>query len=292
MKELIDDFVVFIQSSKRFSDNTVLSYKRDIKNYIEFLNQANIKLSQTNQATLIAYIFHMQRMGKANSTIARNIVSLKIFYDFLKEKKIIDIGDININLPKQEKSLPQILTQEEVEILINAPKLDDIKGIRDRAMLELLYATGIRVSELVNLNVEDVNLSHGYIVCQNKKRDRVIPIGSFAIKAIGLYLKEARHYFVKDKNEKALFLNFNGERMTRQGFWKIIKLYAKQVGIQKEITPHVLRHSFAAHLIENGADIKAVQEMLGHSDISTTQIYLQIAKQKIKDVYNKTHPRA
>jgi len=289
---IIEAFCDHLQKQNRFSQNTINSYLRDAKKYIEFLDNMKIKLENTSQATLIAYIISMQKSGKSNSTIARAIVSLKVFYDFLKTQKIIDIGKIEIEPPKLEKNPPQILTRDEVEKLLSCPKEEDIKGIRDKAMLELLYATGIRVSELINLNLDDINLEHGYIICKNKKRDRVIPIGSYAISAVEKYLRHSRPYLAKSKNEEALFLNFNGERMTRQGFWKIVKFYAQSAGIDKEITPHVLRHSFAIHLIENGADVRAVQQMLGHADISTTQRYLQVANVKLKEVYQKTHPRA
>ncbi|AEM74056.1 site-specific tyrosine recombinase XerD [Caldicellulosiruptor acetigenus] len=289
---IIEAFGNHLQRQNRFSQNTISSYLRDAKKYIEFLDNIKIKLENTSQATLIAYIISMQKSGKSNSTIVRAIVSLKVFYDFLKTQNIVDIGKIEIEPPKLEKSPPQILTRDEVEKLLSCPKEDDIKGIRDKAMLELLYATGIRVSELINLNLDDINLEHGYIICKNKKRDRVIPIGSYAISAVERYLRHSRPYLAKNKDEEALFLNFNGERMTRQGFWKIVKFYAQSAGIDKEITPHVLRHSFATHLIENGADVRAVQQMLGHADISTTQRYLQVANVKLKEVYQKTHPRA
>lgn len=289
---IIEAFANHLQEQNRFSQNTISSYLRDAKKYIEFLDDIKIKLENTSQATLIAYIISMQKSGKSNSTIARAIVSLKIFYEFLKNKDIVDIGKIEIEPPKLEKNPPRILTRDEVEKLLSSPKEDDIKGIRDKAMLELLYATGIRVSELINLNLEDVNLEHGYIICKSKKRDRIIPIGSYAISAIEKYLRHSRPYLARKRDEEALFLNFNGERMTRQGFWKIVKFYAQSAGIDKEITPHVLRHSFATHLIENGADVRAVQQMLGHADISTTQRYLQVANVKLKEVYQKTHPRA
>ncbi|MEZ0537334.1 site-specific tyrosine recombinase XerD [Caldicellulosiruptoraceae bacterium PP1] len=292
MQDVLTQFVDYLENKQKFTQNTILSYQRDIKKYIEFLNKLNLKLEETNQATLLAYMFHMQKNGKANSTIARTIVSLKVFYDFLKLSNIIDIGKINIEAPKLERNLPQTLTKEEVELLLSLPKDDDLKGIRDKAMLELLYASGIRVSELISINIDDVSLNHGYVICRTKKRDRIVPIGSYAVNAISKYLTDSRPYILKDLNEKALFLNFNGKRMTRQGFWKIIKLYANQAGIEKDITPHMLRHSFATHLIENGADVRAVQEMLGHADISTTQVYLQVAKLRIKEVYKKTHPRA
>ncbi|ACM60879.1 integrase/recombinase XerD [Caldicellulosiruptor bescii] len=289
---IIEAFGNYLQRQNRFSQNTISSYLRDAKKYIEFLDDIKIKLENTSQTTLIAYIISMQKGGKSNSTIARAIVSLKVFYEFLKIQDIVDIGKIEIEPPKLEKSPPQILTRDEVERLLSCPKEDDIKGIRDKAMLELLYATGIRVSELINLNLDDINLEHGYIICKNKKRDRVIPIGSYAISAVEKYLRHSRPYLAKSKDEEALFLNFSGERMTRQGFWKIVKFYAQNAKIDKEITPHVLRHSFATHLIENGADVRAVQQMLGHADISTTQRYLQVANVKLKEVYQKTHPRA
>ncbi|WAM32385.1 site-specific tyrosine recombinase XerD [Caldicellulosiruptor naganoensis] len=289
---VVEVFHQHLCQKQRFSQNTVMSYLRDVKKYIEFLDSIGIKIENTSQATIITYIINMQKSGKSNSTIARSIVSLKVFYEFLKDQNIVDIGKIEIDPPKLEKTPPQILTKDEVEKLLSCPKEDDIKGIRDKAMLELLYATGIRVSELINLNLSDINLEHGYIICRNKKRDRVIPIGTYAIEAVEKYLKHSRPYLARNKEQEALFLNFNGSRMTRQGFWKIVKFYAAIAGINKEITPHILRHSFATHLIENGADVRAVQQMLGHADISTTQRYLQIANVKLKEVYQKAHPRA
>ncbi|WAM34605.1 site-specific tyrosine recombinase XerD [Caldicellulosiruptor morganii] len=289
---IIEVFHQHLHQKQRFSQNTIMSYIRDVKKYIEFLERIGIKIENTSQATVITYIIDMQKNGKSNSTIARAIVSLKVFYEFLKEQSIVDIGKIEVDPPKLERTLPQILTKDEVEKLLSCPKEDDIKGIRDKAMLEVLYATGIRVSELISLNLSDINLDHGYIICRNKKRDRVIPVGSYAIEAVEKYLKYSRPYLARNKEEEALFLNFNGSRMTRQGFWKIVKFYATAAGINKEITPHVLRHSFATHLIENGADVRAVQQMLGHADISTTQRYLQIANVKLKEVYQRAHPRA
>lgn len=289
---MVDEFSNYLINKQKFSQNTIMSYLRDIKKYIEFLEKMGLKLEDTTQATIITYMIHMQKSGKANSTIARAIVSLRVFYQFLKENRIVDIGELNINPPKLERSLPQTLTKEEVELLLNCPREDDVKGIRDKAMLELLYASGIRVSELIQLNLSDVNLQHSYIICKSQKRDRIVPIGSYAVNAINRYLTYSRPYLIKRKDEEALFLNFNGARITRQGFWKIVKFYANIAGIEKEITPHMLRHSFATHLIENGADVRAVQEMLGHADISTTQVYLQVAKTKLKEVYDKTHPRA
>lgn len=290
--KIIEVFYEHLCQNQKFSQNTIVSYLRDVKKYIEFLENIGIKIEDTSQATIITYIINMQKSGKSNSTIARTIVSLKMFYEFLKERNIVDIGKIEIEPPKLERTPPQILTKDEVEKLLNCPREDDIKGIRDKAMLELLYATGIRVSELISLNLFDINLEHGYIICRNKKRDRVIPIGSYAIEAVEKYLKHSRPYLVRNKEQEALFLNFSGSRMTRQGFWKIVKFYANMAGINKEITPHILRHSFATHLIENGADVRAVQQMLGHADVSTTQRYLQVANIRLKEVYQRTHPRA
>jgi integrase/recombinase XerD len=199
---------------------------------------------------------------------------------------------VDLDSPKVEKKLPQILSTHEVELLLDQPKCVDLKGYRDKAMLELLYATGIRVSELINLNLSEVNLELGFIKCNKGLRERVIPIGSIAVSALIEYLNKSRNLLIQKPDEKALFVNINGGRLTRQGFWKIIKQYKNQAKINKDITPHTLRHSFAAHLLENGADLRSIQEMLGHSDISSTQVYAQIAKNKIKEVYKKTHPRA
>jgi integrase/recombinase XerD len=236
----------------------------------------------------------LQKSGKATSSISRSLAALRSFYQFLSNNRYIEKDPtLNLESPKIEKKLPQILSIKEVELLLKQPDKNDSKGNRDQCMLELLYATGIRVSELVSMSLDDINLNMGFIKCSGSGvKDRVIPIGTIAQNALAEYILKYRPMLIKDKDEKSLFVNFHGKHLTRQGFWKIIKYYTKTAKIQKDITPHTLRHSFAAHLIENGADLKSVQEMLGHSDISTTQVYAQISHNKIKEVYKKTHPRA
>lgn len=295
MNILLGAFIDYLANVKELSRNTLDSYKRDISQYISFLDERNIDdIRYTNKTTIITYLLYMQKNGKATSTISRNLASIRSFYQFLLNEKYIDRDPtINLESPKSEKKLPSVLTLNEVELLLTQPNEGNEKGIRDKAMLELLYATGIRVSELVSLNYCDLNLDMGYIKCKNSgTKERIIPIGSMARKAVERFIKECRFSLVRDESEQALFVNYHGTRLTRQGFWKIIKMYTQKAKIGKKITPHTLRHSFATHLLQNGADLRSVQEMLGHSDISTTQIYTQITKNKIKEVYNKTHPRA
>lgn len=294
MEAVVNEFIGFLEKDKRLSSNTVQSYKRDIDQYISFLGNMNLNsLKNTNRTTIIAYLLELQKKGRATSTISRNLASIRSFYQYLSRVKMIDSDPtVNLESPKIEKKLPQILSTKEIELLLNQPKCTDLKGYRDKAMLEVLYATGIRVSELISLDVDDIDLEVGYIRCNKGARERIVPLGTMAINATRDYLEKARNLMISDPSEPALFVNMNGKRLTRQGFWKIIKQYKNQAKITKEITPHTLRHSFAAHLLENGADLRSIQEMLGHSDISSTQIYAQLAKNKIKEVYKKTHPRA
>jgi integrase/recombinase XerD len=294
MEVHVEPFINFLERDKRLSLNTLQSYKRDIEQYITYLKSINVlSITNTNKTTVIAYLLYLQKKGRATSTISRNLASIRSFYQFLYKKKAIDADPTTeLESPKVEKKLPQILSTQEVELLLDQPKCLDLKGIRDKAMLELLYATGIRVSELISLNINDINLDLGFLTCNKGSRERTIPIGSISIAAIREYLDKSRKFLLQNADDEALFVNINGGRLTRQGFWKIIKHYKNQANINKEITPHTLRHSFAAHLLENGADLRSIQEMLGHSDISSTQIYTQIAKNKIKDIYKKTHPRA
>ncbi len=294
MEAILENFINFLEKDKGLSVNTLQSYKRDIEQYINYLKDINLNnLSNTQKATIIAYILNLQKKGRATTTISRNIASLRSFYQYIKKNKIIEQDPTEgVESPKVQKKLPQILSTQEVKLLLEQPKCVDLKGYRDKAMLELLYATGIRVSELIALDNSDVDLDMKFIRCSKSTRERIIPIGSIAVKSISDYLNKSRKFLINDINEKAMFVNINGGRLTRQGFWKIIKQYKNQSKINKDITPHMLRHSFAAHLLENGADLKSIQEMLGHSDISSTQIYAQITKNKIKEVYKKTHPRA
>lgn len=294
MEAQVEKFINFLERDKRLSLNTLQSYKRDIEQYTTYLKDINLtNIASTNKTTVIAYLLHLQKKGRATSTISRNLASIRSYYQFLNKNKLIDNDPTaELESPKVEKKLPQILSTQEVELLLEQPKCVDLKGIRDKAMLELLYATGIRVSELINLDIDDINTELGFIRCNKGSRERMIPIGSISIAALNEYTAKSRNFLIQNAEETALFVNVNGRRLTRQGFWKIIKHYKNEAKISKDITPHTLRHSFAAHLLENGADLRSIQEMLGHSDISSTQIYAQIAKNKIKEVYKKTHPRA
>lgn len=294
MEALTKQYVSFLENEKGLSDNTLQSYRRDIEQYIGYLQDLNItSFRNTSKTTVIAYLLNLQKKGRATSTISRNLASIRSFYQYLnKINEIENDPTANLESPKVEKKLPQILSPKEVELLLDQPQCIDLKGYRDKAMLEVLYATGIRVTELISLDISDANLEMGFIKCKNGIKERTIPLGSIAVNALSTYISKARGLMILNPKEEALFVNVNGRRLTRQGFWKIIKIYKNQAKINKEITPHTLRHSFAAHLLENGADLRSIQEMLGHSDISSTQIYTQLAKNRIKEVYKKTHPRA
>ena len=294
MEECVVQFTEYLKNDKGSTRNTILSYERDLKNFNKFLSQTNsTKLQNINVTNVRAYLLFLEKKGRAPSTISRNLASLRSFFRFLyKNGLIYEDPTVDVVAPKIKKKLPEILTMEEVELLLAQPDNKELKGIRDRAMLELLYATGIRVSELISLQTNQVHMTLGYLQCSYMGKERVIPLGSKAIEALEKYIEEVRSIMIRDSQECALFVNCSGTPMSRQGFWKIVKTYAQQAAIQKPITPHMLRHSFAAHLVQNGADLQSVQEMLGHSDISTTQVYAKLQKNKIKEVYNKAHPRA
>jgi integrase/recombinase XerD len=294
MQEIVEKFISFLERDKRLSSNTLQSYNRDIEQYIRFLMEMNIKsIESTNKTTVITYLLNQQKNGRATSTISRNLASIRSFYQYLYRMNMINADPtVNLESPKIEKKLPQVLSTKEVELLLEQPKCVDLKGFRDKAMLEVIYATGIRVTELISLDIDDINIEVGFIKCNHSTKERIVPLGKQAIAALRQYLDKARSLIIRDVKEKALFVNINGNRLTRQGFWKIIKQYKNQAKITKDITPHTLRHSFAAHLLENGADLRSIQEMMGHSDISSTQIYAQMAKNKINEVYKKAHPRA
>ncbi|HHW17951.1 MAG TPA: site-specific tyrosine recombinase XerD [Firmicutes bacterium] len=295
MESLIQEFIDYLGHEKGLATNTLESYSRDLRQYYGFLSEdGSLSLENASQATIVAYLMYLRKQGKATATIARRLAALKAFYQFLlKENYVTKDPTDELSSPKLERKLPKVLTVEEVERLLAQPDVRTPSGKRDKAMLELLYATGIRVSELVNLNLTDIDLKEGFVRCVGKgSKERVVPMGEMAISALESYLEEARPKLVSNTREKALFVNHHGSRLTRQGFWKIVKKYAREAQIRKEITPHTLRHSFATHLLENGADIRAVQEMLGHADISTTQIYTHVTKDRLKDVYAKSHPRA
>ncbi len=292
-KNLVENFLDFLQKDKKLSDNTLQSYNRDIKLYCNYLDAHNLDAVKADETELSTYLDSLKENGKAVSTVSRNLASLRSFYQYLHRTKVIsDDPTLNLESPKIERKLPKVLSSEQVELLLEQPKCVDLKGYRDKAMLELVYATGIRVTELISLNMNDIDLDNGYIKCVGKNKERVIPIGSLAVNALKEYVDKSRSILLKDENDQALFVNVNGHRLTRQGFWKIIKQYKTQANIDVDITPHTLRHSFAVHLLENGAELRAIQEMLGHSDISSTQVYAQIEQNRIKDVYMKSHPRA
>ena len=293
MQETIGKFIEYLEKEKNSSINTIVSYKRDLNKFALFLEKQGVfDVSKITATNLTSYVLFLEKKGLAASTISRSIASIKAFYDYLfHEGKIEkDISRV-LKAPKIEKKIPEILTVEEVNLLLNQPEEKNQKGIRDKAMLELLYATGMRVSELLHLKVGDLNLSMGYVVCHEGHKERVVPFGKEAKKALERYVNEARDSMLGEENQEFLFVNCSKSGMSRQGFWKLLKVYASRAGIEKEITPHTLRHSFAAHLVENGADLKSVQEMLGHSDISTTQIYASLNGKNIREVYSKSHPR-
>lgn len=286
-------YETYLAEEKKAASNTMSSYLRDIRQFEHWLETEGTAVEQVAQEDVESYIRYLTSQGKSAATVTRSLASLKSFYSYLMSQGWVDRNPARGLVPaKVERKLPQILTSKEVELFLEQPDPSDAKGCRDRAMLELLYATGIRVSELIGLNLEHINLSAGFIRCVSRDKERIIPLYPAAIRALSDYLEHVRPQMLEHPDEPALFVNMSGERMSRQGFWKIIKHYQEKAGIQKEITPHTLRHSFAAHLLENGADLRSIQEMLGHADISSTQIYTQIVSQKLKDVYNKAHPRA
>ena len=293
MNEQIKLFLKFLQNDKKLSDNTLQSYQRDITQFEKYVEENQIDYIKVDEKEVKKYLDYLQEIGKKSSTVSRNLASIRSFYQFLvRNKKVLVDPTNNIQAPKIEKRVPSILTAKEVELLLDQPQNVDLKGIRDKAMLEFAYATGMRVTEIISLNLEDVNFEEAYVSCKTGTKQRNIPLGNMSLNALKVYVEEARPYLIKDDGVKSLFVNINGKRLTRQGFWKIVKYYKEQAHITKDITPHVLRHSFATHLLQNGADLKAIQTMLGHSDISSTQVYMQFQDEGLKNVYKNTHPRA
>ena len=294
MNTYVKEYTSFMTDIRHKSLNTVESYKRDVTQYISYLDGTGVTdISSTTKTTVLSYLLYLQKEGRASSTVSRTLASLRSYYLFMMQNGVVKSNPTsNLEAPHVEKKIPKILSGEEVELLLEQPKNCDNKGIRDKAMLELLYATGIRVSELINLDVSDVNVPMSFVRCMGGKKERIIPIGHHAKDALENYINNVRKYMVKDENETALFVNCSGARLSRQGFWKLIKYYQHIAGIETDITPHTLRHSFAAHLLENGADLHSIQEMMGHADISSTQVYSRMMNSKIKDVYAKAHPRA
>ena len=293
MEKQIRLFLEFLENDKKLSSNTLQSYRRDIVQFQEYLDNKRLTYSKINKQEIEEYIEYLKEIGKKTSTISRNLASIRSFYQFqLRTKKVKKDPTEGMQSPKIEKKVPSILSSDEVELLLEQPSDIDLKGIRDKAMLEFAYATGMRVTEIISLNIDDVNFNNSTVMCQNGSKKRNIPLGTLSLKALEEYTKNARPIMIKSEDEKALFVNVNGKRLTRQGFWKIIKYYKEQAHITKDITPHVLRHSFATHLLQNGADLKSIQMMLGHSDISSTQVYMQFQDDTLKNIYHKAHPRA
>ena len=288
----IESFIHYLEDVKQSSRNTVVSYQRDLRQLKEYLERQGIKEpAKVTRTCLNSYISYLERKGKATTTISRILASTKAFFHYeLMEGNIRRDPAELLKTPKIEKKIPVILSVEEVNRFLEQPEGEGAKEVRDKAMLELLYATGMRVSELINLKITDVNLTMNYILCRDVSKERVIPIENVAKMALENYIKSVRESI--SHGSMFLFTNMKGQPMTRQGFWKLIKAYAAKAGIDKDITPHMIRHYFASHLVSNGADLKAVQEMLGHSDISTTQIYLRSRQSKLKEEYEKAHPRA
>ncbi len=294
MEAYIDEYTDFMARVCHKSENTVESYRRDVLQYLTYLKELGItNIKKTTKTTVLSYLLNLKKKGRATSTMSRALASLRSFYLYLLQNGSVDTDPtVSLMAPPVEKKPPKVLSNEEVDVLLEQPRLSDNKGIRDKAMLEVLYATGIRVSELIGLNVGDVNVQLGFVRCHNSKSERTVPMGHKAVNALKLYIETSRAAMIKDENESALFVNCSGSRMSRQGFWKVIKQYQHSAGIEKEITPHSLRHSFAAHLVENGADLQSLKEMMGHADISSTQIYTCFVDEKIRSVYEHAHPRA
>ena len=293
MLDLIGAYENYLSKVKQASSNTVASYIRDIRQYSDWLRQEEeLDVVEAKQVNISNFMSHLEEDGRSAATVSRNLASLKNFYAYLVSSGFLEKTPVtDIKITRGEKKLPQILTSREIELLLAQPVCSDAKGFRDKAMLEVMYATGIRVTELIELDVSDVNLSMGVIKCSGGKKSRMIPLYPAALKALSDYLLDVRSAMA-DPAETALFVNVGGVRMSRQGFWKILKYYQGTAHIEKEITPHTLRHSFAVHLLENGAEVGDVQELMGHSDISSTQMYTQLVNQRLKSVYDKFHPKA
>ncbi|MBR4864651.1 MAG: tyrosine recombinase [Oscillospiraceae bacterium] len=294
MLDLIQAYENYLTKVKKASENTIASYMRDIRQFSQWLRaNYDIDVADAKQDTIKGYFDHLVAEGRTGATVSRNLASLKNFYAYLISSGFLEATPVtDIHIDRGEKKAPQILTSHEIELLLAQPSGSDAKGCRDKAMLEVMYATGMRVTELLDLDVDDVNLEQGMIKCRSTKKSRTIPLYPAALKALSAYLRDARSGMVFSPTERALFVNISGVRMSRQGFWKILKSYQESARIEKVITPHTLRHSFAVHLLENGADIGSVQELMGHSDISSTQMYANMINQKIRSVYEKCHPKA
>lgn len=293
MEQRIEPFVEYLAVERGLSLNTLDSYRRDLESFFRFLGP-QVKANDVSQGQVVSYLAHLRKLGRANTTVSRNLASIRSFFHFLaREEVIVADPTTNVETPKVEKRLPKVLSVGDVERLLDAPDPMSPAGARDKAMLELLYATGIRVSELISIQIDDLNLSAGFLRCMGKgSKERIIPVGEIAQKALLQYIDWGRPQLIRSKPSRAVFLNHLGVQMSRQGFWKLLKKYAQAAGVLADITPHTLRHSFATHLLERGADLRAVQEMLGHADISTTQIYTHVTRTRLKEAYVSAHPRA
>ena len=295
MLDLIHAYENYLAKVKQASGNTISSYLRDIRQFSQWLAKiGKPDILTTTQSNISDYLAYLREEGKSGATASRSLASLKNFFAYAVSTGFIESSPVpeDIHVDRGEKKLPQILTGKEVELLLSQPACVDAKGYRDKAMLEVMYATGMRVTELIDLDIDDVNPELGSVRCRSAKKSRVIPLYPAALKSLVIYIQDIRPTLVSDPSEAALFVNVGGSRMSRQGFWKILKYYQAKAGIEKEITPHTLRHSFAVHLLENGADLGSLQELMGHSDISSTQLYTHIVNQKLKSVYQKCHPKA
>lgn len=296
MDRFLNDFMNYLSSERKLAQNSLEAYKRDVLEFEGIIREKqNLALGEASNTEVVAYLLKLKNDGKSAATVNRKVASLRAFYNYLTAKKLISANPTaNIKSPKIERKSIEYLTIEEIENLLCKPD-QSMKGKRDRAILELLYATGIRVSEVVEMNLEDVNLRMGFVTCTGEHgKARIIPMGRPSRAAVEEYIYEVREKFLKgtENTEKALFVNYSGKRLTRQGLWKLLKEYAKLAGMENKLTPQTLRNSFAVHMIQNGADLKSLQELMGHEDISATQIYLSVSKNRIKEVYDKSHPRA
>ncbi|MDD2283179.1 MAG: site-specific tyrosine recombinase XerD [Eubacteriales bacterium] len=295
MEQMVDTYLLHLKVERGLAKNTLDSYRRDLKKFVGYLRRNDINtLNEVDRRMIMSFMEDLHNQHRAPATISRNLAAIRSFYSFLMQESLVKANpSTELDAPKIPKRLPNVMTVSQVAILMEQPNGNNAAGLRDKAMLELLYATGIRVSELVDLNLVDVNLEMGFLRCLGKgSKERIVPMGKSAIEAVGAYLQKGRGKLIRNSEDQAVFVNIHGGRLTRQGFWKILKKYVRQAGFQGDITPHTLRHSFATHLLENGADLRAVQEMLGHSDISTTQIYTQVTAIHLRDVYQQSHPRA
>ena len=293
MKQTVEAFILYLHNVKKTAENTTMSYRRDLWKWTDFMGTMGITdMHQINEEHLKSYVQYLENKQFRAATISRNIASIKALYHYMYKEKLVDedIADC-LHAPKVEKKMPGVVTINEAVSLLEQPSGDTPKEIRDRAMLELLYATGIRVTELITLKLSDLNMQMGYLICRDNNKERMIPFGNKAKNAVFKYMESARDALLAEYETDVLFVNCSGQPMSRQGFWKLIKYYAKKAGIESEITPHTLRHSFAAHLVENGADLRSVQEMMGHSDIATTQIYANMNHNHLREVYRNAHPR-